>query len=196
MKKVLLLLIFAVVTSFSLPRKIFYPYAIAIFESELIIDGTISNVSPDEYEFEICDFVKGKSLSHVNIKIWEEWSCDGRVGKIEKGQRLLLFLKRDDASNNCFHTFNGSTGELFVSNNESVKTFMTKSFSKVEELKKGIKMFQSAYTYKKTTGQKINYGFRNHFKKLKSTNEINQMKTENKFFKFIVEKELRHYDFK
>ena len=181
-------------TSFSLPEKIFYPYAIAISESELIIDGTISNVSSDEYGFEINEFVKGKSPDNVNVKIWEEWSCDARVGKIKKGQRLLLFLKKADGNGNCYYTFNGSTGELFVSHNESVKTFISNSFPKVEELKKGIKMFQSAFKFNGDLKQIFEQD--RHFVKLVEQKEIDKMKTENEFFKFIVEEELKYYQIK
>ena len=191
MKKIILLITFTLATSFSVPKKVFYPYAIAISESELIIDGKISNINSNEYEFEISDFIKGKSSKKVNVKIWEEWTCDARVGNLEKGQRLVLFLNKTEDQTNCYNVFNGSTGELFVFKNDSVETFMTKSFPEVKELKKGIEMFQNAFKF---------YGDLNkifdeerYFKKLIDQEEIDEMKEENKFFKYIIEEELKHY---
>jgi len=192
MKKIILISFFLLAVSFSPPRKIFYPYAISITESELIVDGAISKVNSSEYEFEVCEFIKGNSSEKINIKIWGEWTCDTRVGKIEKGQRLLLFLKK--SYGNCYHAFNESTGELFVSDDGSVKTTMTKSLPKVEELKNGIRMFHKAFRF---NGDLTKYFEKNrNFERLVSQEKINQMKAENKFFEFIVNEELKRYEIK
>ncbi|MDE3744150.1 hypothetical protein [Maribacter polysaccharolyticus] len=58
----------------------------------------------------------------------------------------------------------------------------------MEELKKGIKLFQSAYKFNGDLKQIFEKD--RHFEKLVEQKEIDQMKTENKFFKFIVEEEL------
>lgn len=192
MRNIILLITFTLSTSFSVPKKVFYPYAIAISESELIIDGKISNINSNEYEFEISDFIKGKSTKKVKVKIWEEWICDGRVENLEKGQRLILFLNKTDDQTNCYKVFNGSTGELFVSTNDSVETFMTKSFPEVEELKKGIKMFLKSFRFYGDL-EKI-FDEDRHFKKLIDQEEIDKMKKENKFFKYITEEELKYYE--
>ncbi|MFD2588509.1 hypothetical protein ACFSQJ_16355 [Croceitalea marina] len=71
---------------------------------------------------------------------------------------------------------------------------MTKSFPKVEELKKGIKMFQNAFKFNGDLKQFIDS--ESHFERLIQKKEIDHMKMENEFFKFIVEKELKYYEIK
>ena len=72
------------------------PYSIVISKADLIVDGIVSKVSKNTYEFTIKQFVKGRSATKINVSIWKEWLCDPRIKELKAGQRLILFLERLD----------------------------------------------------------------------------------------------------
>jgi hypothetical protein len=86
------------------------PYSVVISKADLIVDGVISKVSKDKYEFTISQFVKGKSNSKISVSIWKEWLCDPRAKELKYGQRLILFLEKTVYGN--FAPINQSTGEI------------------------------------------------------------------------------------
>lgn len=159
------------------------PYSIVILKADLIVDGTISKVSKDKYEFTINEFVKGKSDIKIKVSIWKEWQCDARIKELKKGQRLILLLEK--LPNGNFYPINESTGELFVDNNAFPDIFLPKEFSNPIILKEGILMFLQTYTL---------YGFSNdrflqkfNFVRNKSVFEIYKMTKTNTVFRFLVD---------
>lgn len=167
-------------------------YSIIISKADLIVDGRISKVSKDKYEFTISQFIKGKSNSKINVAIWEEWMCDPRIKELKTGQRLILFLEKKSANN--FNTINDSTGELYVDNDTFINMFIAKDFSNPTVLKKGISMFLKTYTYYGNLNDRFLQNA--YFQSNKSIFEIYKMKEENKFFKFLVDNELQYFTVK
>jgi hypothetical protein len=161
-------------------KKRIIPYGIVISKADLIIEGKVSNNSKNNYDFSVTEFIKGQSLKNIYVKKWGEWTCDKRIQKIEKGQRLILFLNK--IKENEYEVINGSTGELFVENNNSVKTFMKSDFPSVNKIKSGIKSFLKAFEFKGT----LEYNEEKYFNRLIEQSKIDKIMNENKFFKSIV----------
>ncbi|MCC9019999.1 hypothetical protein [Flavobacterium lipolyticum] len=158
------------------------PYPIAILKADLIVDGTITKVSKNEYEFAITQFVKGKSDSKIKVSIWKEWLCDPRIKELKTGQRLILLLEK--TTHNNFATINNSTGELYIDNNSFINIFLPKDFSTPEIFKKGILMFIETYKFYGDSNDKF---FQNvYFECNKSIFEIYLMKQNNSTFNFLV----------
>lgn len=175
-------------------KKNILSYSIVISKADLIVDGTISGVSKDKYEFTISQFIKGKSNSKINVTIWKEWMCDGRAEDLKKGQRLLLFLEK--TSDNTYYPINESTGELFIEkdNSPSPSMYMLEKFPNATIIKSGIKMFIDTY---KVHGNLNDRFLQNvYFQSNKSIFEIYKLKETNKFFKYLVDDELQYYDIK
>ncbi|REG97935.1 hypothetical protein [Flavobacterium aquicola] len=173
-------------------KKDIWPYSFIISKADLIVDGKISKISKGNYEFTVNEFVKGKSNSKINVAIWEEWLCDPRIKELKVGQRLILFLEKKSVNN--FSTINASTGELYVDNNAFIDIFAPKELSNPTVFKNGISMFLKTYTFYGNLSDRF---LRNsYFQVNKSIFEIYKMKEENKFFKFLVDNELRYYEVK
>jgi hypothetical protein len=185
-----ILLLLSFTTNSSLKKRIL-PYGIVISKADLIVDGKISKVSSNEYELEIDDFVKGQSSTSIKVKIWKEWTCDSRIEKAQIGQRLILFLTQSE--NGKYEIINGSTGELIVGKDDSVKTFMKSEFPNAALTKNGIKQFLKAYEYKGSLYPK--YNEEKYFKRLIEQSEIDKMMAENEFFKSTV-LSLKYYEIK
>ena len=164
-------------------KKNVMPYSLVISKAVLIVDGTISKVSENEYEFTISEFIKGKSSSKINVAIWKEWLCDPRNKELKKGQRMILFLERSPYGN--FYPINESTGELYVDNNTFLDIFLPKAFVNPTILKKGISMFLDTYTFYGNFNDRF---YQNaHFVRSKSIFEVYKMTKTNSAFKFLVE---------
>ncbi len=191
MKTLISILILLSFTTNSSLKKRNLPYGIVISKADLIVDGKISKVSSNEYELEIDDFVKGQSAKSIEVKMWKEWTCDSRIEKAEIGQRLILFLTK--TKNGKYEIINGSTGELIVGKDNSVKTFMKSEFPTASQTKKGIQQFLQAFEYKGNLYPKFNE--EKYFKRLIKQSEIDKMMAENKFFKSIV-LSLKYYEIK
>ncbi|MDQ6472851.1 hypothetical protein RB619_19595 [Flavobacterium sp. LHD-80] len=169
-------------------------YSIVISKADLIVDGTISKVFENKYEFAITQFIKGKSPLRINVVIWKEWMCDSRVHELQKGQRLLLFL--ENKPNNEYYPINESTGELFIEKDSSVSPsmYMIEKFPNASVIKEGISMFLKTYTFHSRLDNR--YYLDAYFQSNKSTFEIYEMKQKNKFFKFLIDSELQYYKVK
>lgn len=165
------------------------PYSIVISKADLIVDGTISKVSQNEYEFTISEFVKGKSGSKIKVSIWKEWICDPRIKELKAGQRLILFLEKTASGN--FAPINDSTGEIYIDNDAFISIFLPKEFSNPTVLKKGISMFVETI---KVYGDLNDRFLQNvYFVSNKSIFEIYRMTENNQFFKFLVSNGVSHY---
>ncbi|MFW0735808.1 hypothetical protein [Flavobacterium sp. T12S277] len=162
------------------------PYSIVISKADLIVDGNISKVSKNEYEFTVSQFVKGKSKAKINVSIWKEWLCDPRNAELKKGQRLILFLEK--TANGNFTTINDSTGELYIDNDTFLNIFLPKDFSNPTVLKKGISMFLQTYSCHGDLNDRFLQNI--YFQSNKSIFEIYKMKEGNTFFKFLVDNDL------
>ncbi|WP_123907092.1 hypothetical protein [Flavobacterium johnsoniae] len=158
------------------------PYSIVIAKANLIVDGTISKVSKNEYEFTISQFVKGKSGSKIKVSIWKEWICDPRIKELKTGQRLILFLEKTPYGN--FSPINDSSGEIYVENDSFINIFLPKEFTNPKVLKEGISMFLQTY---KVYGDLNDRFLQNiYFQSSKSIFEIYKMKEDNTAFKFLA----------
>lgn len=183
MRLVVCLLLFLVSTLNYGFKKNVTPYSIVISKAVLIVDGTISKVSKNEYQFTITEFVKGKSNSKINVVIWEEWLCDPRIKELKKGQRLILFLEK--LPNGSFYPVNESTGELYVDDNSFPNIFLPKDFSNPIVLKKGIAMFLEIYTFYGNFNGRFYQNI--HFVRNKSIFEVYKIAKTNTAFKFLAD---------
>jgi hypothetical protein len=162
------------------------PYSIIIAKADLIVDGTITKVSKETYQFNVKQTIKGKSNSIIEVKIWEEWLCDPRSTELKIGQRLILFLEKTPNGN--FKPINDSTGELYIEKNAFVNIFAPKEFTNPTVLKKGVSIFLATYTFH---GDFHDRFFENiYFESNKSIFEIYKLKEENNFFKYLVDNDL------
>lgn len=187
--KLLVCLLLFLTPTFNLDyKKMTMPYSIVISKADLIVDGTVSKVFKNSYEFTISQFVKGKSGSKINVSIWKEWLCDPRIGELKAGQRLILFLEKTPYGN--FNTINESTGELYVDKDNFTNMFIAEDFSSPSVLKKGVTMFLETYTVQGDLKDRFLQTI--YFQSHKSIFEIYKMKGENKFFKFLVDNELAY----
>lgn len=125
-------------------KKIDMSYAQAALKADLIVEGAISDVSffAYEYDFIILDFIKGKSENKVKINMWKEWTCDRRIKKPKKNQKLLLFLTQRESGE--YDIINGSTGELFVSESGALETFVEPDLPNLTSFKQGLSSFLEA----------------------------------------------------
>lgn len=169
-------------------KKNIWPYSFIISSADLIVDGKVSKVSKNEYEFTISEFVKGKSGFKINVSIWEEWLCDPRIKVLAKGQRLILFLKKTENGN--YAPINESTGEIYVDNDTFIDIFLPKEMTNPTVLKKGVSMFCKAY-YFYGDSDCLNYKSKSYaqcyYLANKSFFEINKIKEGNLFFKYLVD---------
>ncbi len=150
----------------------------------MIVEGEISEVSSFayEYKFHVKEHIKGQSDQNIVINMWKEWTCDHRIQRPKKGQRLLLFLKERD--NREYEIINGSTGELFITENDSVKTFGRHDLPVLNELKCGIEMFSHCYEY--CGDLYSSYKEKTYFLRKEEQSEIEKIMNENAFFKSMV----------
>ncbi|CAI2768077.1 hypothetical protein [Flavobacterium collinsii] len=168
------------------------PYSIVIAKADLIVDGTISKVSKNEYEFTISQFVKGKSALKIKVSIWKEWICDPRIKELKTGQRLILFLEKSPNGN--FNPINDSTGEIYVDNDSFINTFLPKEFTNPTVLKEGITMFLQTYKVYGDLNDRFPQDI--HIESNKSIFQIYKMKEDNKVFKFLVANDVPYSEVK
>lgn len=164
-------------------KKNVMPYSLVISKAVLIVDGTISKVSKNEYEFNVNQFIKGESSSKINVAIWKEWLCDPRMKELKPGQRMILFLERSPYGN--FYPINESTGELYVDNNAFLDIFLPKAFVNPTILEKGISMFLDTYTFYGNFNDRFYQNI--NFVRNKSIFEVYKMAKTSTAFKFLVD---------
>ncbi len=92
--------------------------------SNLIVVGKINSITPNFYQFEISETIKGAPRKNVTVIKFEEWTCDIRFGRHVIGQQLLLFLIKNGP---YYEIVNGSTGEIPIKFNAI--TFKYESFN-------------------------------------------------------------------
>ncbi|MRX39985.1 hypothetical protein GJU43_11925 [Flavobacterium sp. LC2016-23] len=191
--KLFICLVMLLNTSFNYAfKKHELPYSIVIAKADLIVDGIISKVSKDKYEFTIKQFVKGKSPLKIKVSIWNEWICDPRIKELKTGQRLILFLEK--SPNDNFSPINDSTGEIYIDNDSFINIFLPKEFVNPTVLKEGISMFLQTY---KVYGDLNDRFLQNiHIESNKSVFEIYKMKESNRVFKFLVGNDVRYSEVK
>ncbi len=189
MKQFLCLFLFLISASNYGFKKHILPYSIVISKADLIVDGTISKVSKNEYEFTISQFIKGKSGSKIKVSIWKEWICDPRIKELKAGQRLILFLEK--TASGIFTPINDSTGEIYVDNDTFIDIFLPKEFSNPTILKKGISMFVQNFTVYGDLNDRFLQNV--YFASNKSIFEIYKLTENNQVFKFLIQNEIGKY---
>jgi len=112
MKKNLIFLFFIFSSLQVSAKKMMLPLSIIAGSADLIVIGEIDVVRNNTYRFKISETIKGQTYKTIIVKMFEEWTCDNRFEKAEKGQKLFLFLKKGQ---NNWDLINGSSGELFIS---------------------------------------------------------------------------------
>ncbi len=90
-------------------KKRIYPIEKVAGFSNLIVDGKISSITPNSYQFEVAETIKGTPCKNITVIKFEEWTCDIRFGRYVIGQELLLFLVKNGP---YYEIVNGSTGEI------------------------------------------------------------------------------------
>jgi len=194
MKSILTIFIFLSLSFSNAIKKSVLNYGIAIVKADLIVEGQVSKISKDNYEFKIKDWVKGKSSDKVSVNIWKEWTCDERIEEHKIGQKLVLILSKADGIG--YNIINDSTGELFIQDDNSIKTFYEPNLSSnISDLKDGIKMFLKAYDFKGSAYYNLKNKEERYFVRLIEQNEIDKMIVKNSFFEWMA-KNLKYYDIK
>lgn len=157
-------------------KKMIYPLPLIAGSADLIVVGEIVAVKGDSYLFKISETLKGKSDKTITVNIFEEWVCDIRFGKPEKGQKLCLFLYKDFSS---WNIINGSSGELLITG-KSLTANVEKSNKRLslKEFKNGIKQFCKCFTF---TGRLDKRDAKAHFKQICNDKEIASFKALNDF---------------
>jgi hypothetical protein len=89
-----------------------FPLVAVAGSADLIVIGEINGVKDNSYTFKIKETLKGKKYNVISVEMFKEWTCDTRIEKAVKGQKLCLFLKKKSSS---WEIINGSAGELFIS---------------------------------------------------------------------------------
>lgn len=183
--KYILIILISIFVFFNTPetvKKKNQPYWSVISESDLIVDGEIGTLTDSNYEFKISELIKGTEKKIIKVGIWEEWSCDTRLGKLIPKQRLILFLKK--LKNGSYQVINGSTGELVVNQDRSIRRNMYHEYPDVYSVKNGIKEFLKSFDCQKKKGSnnKINYLFKRKITQI----EKKKLMTTHSFFKYIL----------
>lgn len=106
----LLLIIFSSIKGEA--KKMDLPLEIIAGNADLIVIGEIDFVKYNTYTFKIIETIKGQHYKTISVKSFEEWLCDPRFIKLQKGQKLFLFLKKESDK---WTVINGSAGELEIS---------------------------------------------------------------------------------
>ena len=172
-------------------RKKELPYGVIFSKSDLIIDGKIKHLENDFYTFEIDYYLKGKSNKTINVIRWKDWSCDKHIKDLEKNQRLLLFLKKNN--DNKYEIINNSKGELYVDENNSVKTFSKNNLPNIYKFKQTIVDFLKILNYngKLYPLEKEE----KYFKKLVHQHYIDEKTKKNLFLKEII-REIKRFEYR
>ncbi len=161
------------------------PIEIMIGSSDIIVIGTIQTVYENTYDFEIQKNIKGNEKKIViPVQKFKEWTCDTRIKKVEKGQHLLLFLKKK--INNRYEIINGSTGELFIDNN---KVRIHNKKITIEQFESTTQDFLLCYEFT----NKNNPYKKGTFKSLKKQKEINVYKNKSSFSTWLFSR-MKEYE--
>lgn len=94
-------------------KKFEFPIAIIAGSADLIVIGQIEEVSDKSYTFKVVETLKGQTYHSISVNKFREWECDIRFDLPKKGQKLCLFLNREQTG---WEIINGSNGELPIFN--------------------------------------------------------------------------------
>ncbi|VAW11961.1 hypothetical protein MNBD_BACTEROID03-2275 [hydrothermal vent metagenome] len=74
MKTLVLIVLFSAFTSNLKGKKKVVPYPVAICKADLVVVGEIASVSSSvlEYDFQITEFIKGKSEQKITVAMWAD----------------------------------------------------------------------------------------------------------------------------
>ncbi|MCK7590588.1 hypothetical protein M0G43_08390 [Subsaxibacter sp. CAU 1640] len=153
--------------------KMVLPYSIVTSKTDLIVEGTIDEIYDGKYGFTISDFIKGKDQKTIYVTIGKQWTCDIRKTDYKKGQKLILFLIKE---NGKYQIINGSTGELIINDDGSILRHKYQPLPDLTILKDGIKMLIKSIDY---NGELYSEGT---YKFLVSQSEFEKYKNENSFY--------------
>lgn len=176
----LIIFLFTVINSNAI-SKINLLYGVLIEESDLIVHGKILKVNDSTYDFQVNNVVKGESLKQIKVTIWKEWICDSRSLPLESDAELVLFLTKNE--NNVYDVLNGSNGELFVNEEDSVVAYFERKPITVDLMFDGIKLFSKNFNY--ISGECCDYQ-KLIFKQMKGKKELKKLIRGNIFLKAIV----------
>jgi hypothetical protein len=197
--KQIILLLFIIFSSLTVEaKKMNFPLEIITGSADLIVIGEINSVKNNSYTFRISETLKGHNYKSISVKTFSEWLCDPRFFKLEKGQKLCLFLKKGLSS---WEVINGGTGELFISGSlvylggdDSMKIVNNKIESNTLSLlqfKNGIRDFCRCYQF---IGE-FDYlsGKPQYFIQICSDLQISNFKIRSEFSEWLFEKMERYY---
>ena len=178
-----LLSILAILT-FSLnscAKKLIYPIEVVAGMADLIVVGEIDSVISGSYKFKISNTLKGQSMKLIEVQMFKEWKCDGRIKKAEKGQELFLFLIRNAGK---YEIINGSTGEMFIDKGKVLRTF-NKFQPTTEELALALQAFTNSFEFK---GKDYKPFGENVFVQLKTDEEIKELSEKNQLTNWFFDR--------
>jgi hypothetical protein len=180
MKTVLSLLFILTLSINSHAKKMVLPLEVVAGMADLIVIGEIDEANSKTYKFKISRTLKGENDETIKVKMFKEWTCDVRMEKAKKGQKLFLFLlKKDDG----YEIINGSTGELFIKEDKIVRKINNRNPT-VDELATSIISFTSAYKLK----GEFDYLEKSTFIQLKTADEIDKLSAESDLTKWFIDK--------
>lgn len=173
-------------------KKMVYPIEIISGMSDIIVIGEIDIVKDNSYTFRISETLKGKVYKTISVQKFKEWTCDTRFGKVLKGQKFCLFLKKGLTN---WTIINGSTGELIISNNsitlggdeeyKHVDYKFTPYRLSVDEFKNGIREFSKCYRF---IGEYDFMDKKAHFEQICDYKQISKFKKINNFSAWLYKK--------
>jgi hypothetical protein len=192
MKKIIVLLFITLFISKAEAKKITYPIEVIAGSADLIVIGEIDSVKLDSYTFVITETLKGNIFTSISVEMFEEWECDQRFAKPEKGQKLCLFLKKGLTN---WEIINGSSGELQIKN-DKITLGRHEEYKRIdhkftpyelpfEEFKNGIIEFCKCFRF---IGE-YRFGDKNgHFEQIGSEKQISELKNMSKFSSWLLRK--------
>ncbi|MBW4362821.1 hypothetical protein [Flavobacterium taihuense] len=173
-------------------KKIVSPIEIISGMADIIVIGEIDIVKDNSYTFKISETIKGQVYKTISVRKFKEWTCDTRFGKVKKGQRLCLFLKKGSTN---WTIINGSTGELLILNNYitlggdeeyiHVDYKFTPYRLSVQEFKNGIREFSKCYRF---IGEYDFMDKKAHFEQICDDKQISKFKSINKFSAWLYKR--------
>lgn len=162
--------------------------------SDLIVVGKITSITPNSYQFEISETIKGAPRKYVTVIKFEEWTCDIRFGQYVIGQQLLLFLIKNGP---YYEIVNGSTGEIPIKFNTI--TFKYESFDEnkfipykmsLRDCIDGLLFFSQCF---RMTGKYNNFRNDRTFKQICYDTNLTQTNRLNNFKEWLLNK-MRKYE--
>lgn len=199
MKKNLLLVFIIFFSLKAEAKKDIYPLTLIAGSADLIVIGKIDMVKNGTYTFKIGETIKGPSYKTITVNMFDEWVCDTRFEKPKKGQKLCLFLTKDQ---NVWEIINGSSGEMFISGNliylggeDSIKIVnneITRNDMSLTEFKNTIKDFCSCYSFVGKLGYR-NYDKPHYILQTCSDRQIAEFEKRSKFSTKLFE-EMKSYN--